>query len=194
MGAGALAGVAGLTCFLLALVVLPWFSAGGRDVTLPDIRTAFTIPETEAADLLPDAGDQAPSTAPDGIPSPEQVADGVEQRARDAAAEAAATAIDTGKAQYLELYAELLWLVVATAVALSVVFSTILAPRSSALSVLVGFRRISGFVTVLAGAAHGVALWVVLSGDGAPEPAFGVWLGLGGLGAVLIGCILGPRR
>jgi hypothetical protein len=55
-------------------------------------------------------------------------------------------------------------------------------------------RRIAGAATVLAILVHGAALWVVFSGDGAPSPSFGVWLGLGGLAAVVAGCIIGPRR
>src|SRR5690606_16927558 len=38
IGFGALLGVAGLACFLAALLVLPWFQAGGRDVALADMR------------------------------------------------------------------------------------------------------------------------------------------------------------
>lgn len=189
VGAGAVVGTVGLGCFVLALLVLPWFSAGGQDITLADIRTAFTIPETQPEDILPDNGEEEPATSIGPIPSP----DAVEDAARDAAAEAAAQAIDTGKARYLELYVERLWLVGAVGVALAVLFSTILAPRSFALSLLLGFRRLGGLVTVLVGLAHGAALWIVFTGDGAPTPAFAVWLGLGGLGAVLVGCILGPK-
>jgi hypothetical protein len=47
---------------------------------------------------------------------------------------------------------------------------------------------------LLAAAAHGAALWVVFSGSGAPSPAFGVWLGVGGLGGVFVVVILGPKR
>jgi hypothetical protein len=192
-GAGTLFGVAGLVCFVLALMVLPWFRAGGFEVTLSDIRTGFTVPETQPEDI-PGAGDGASTTQPEGIPSPDQVGDTVEQEVRGTAAEAAANAIDAGKARYLELYAETLWVIAAVGVALAVLFSTILTPRSFALSLLLGFRRLSGFVTILAGAAHGAALWIVFTGDGAPNPSFGVWLGIGGLAAVLIGCILGPKR
>jgi hypothetical protein len=49
-------------------------------------------------------------------------------------------------------------------------------------------------VVILAGLAHGAALWVVFTGKGAPDPAFGVWLGVGGLACVLLGCIIGPKR
>ena len=105
-----------------------------------------------------------------------------------------AGAIDSGKSRYLELYTDVLWLVLAGAVALAVLFSTILSPRSFALSLLLGFRRLSGAVTVLAGMAHGAALWIVFTGAGAPTPAPGVWVGVGGLAAVLLACIVGPKK
>jgi hypothetical protein len=43
---------------------------------------------------------------------------------------------------------------------------------------VLGLRRLSGAVTVLAGMAHSAALWIVFTGEGAPGPAFGVWLAL----------------
>jgi hypothetical protein len=196
LGAGAFFGIAGLICFLLALLVLPWFDAAGQEVTLADIREAFTVPATDP-DTLPGAGADQTTTTVAGapaLPSPDEIQDAVEQEVRDAAAGAAASAIDTGKARYLEIYTETLYLVVAIAVGLAVVFSTILSPRSFALSLLLGFRRLSGFVTILAGIVHGAALWVIFSGSGAPDPALGVWLGVGGLAAVFLGCILGPKR
>jgi hypothetical protein len=82
---------------------------------------------------------------------------------------------------------------VAGAAVLAVVFSTVLSPRSFALSLLLGFRRLSGAVTVLGGLAHAAALWVVFSGQGAPSPAWGVWLGVGGLVGVLLASIIGPK-
>ncbi len=194
MGVGALVGVAGLAAFLVALVVLPWFTVGGRDVTLADIRTAFSVSATDPGDVVPDAGEGTGATLPDGIPTPDDVADAAEQQVRDAAGNAAAAAIDSGKSRYLELYVDVVWMGVAGVVGLAVVFSTLLAPRSWALSLLLGVRRLAGLATVLAGLAHGVALWIVFTGDGAPTPAFGVWLGVAGLAAVLLGCVIGPKR
>jgi hypothetical protein len=194
VGLGALLGVGGAAAFLAALLVLPWFSAGGEGVTLADIGAAFTVPETDPSDVVPGAGEGAGSTLPDGIPTPGEVTDAAEQQARDAAGEAAAGAIDSGKSRYLELYSGTLWVVSAAAVSLAAVLSTLLAPRSAALSLLLGVRRLAGLVVVLAGLAHGAALWIVFTGDGAPSPAIGVWLGVGGLVAVLLGCVLGPRR
>jgi hypothetical protein len=59
---------------------------------------------------------------------------------------------------------------------------------------LLGVRRLAGSLVVLAGAAHGVALWIVFSGDGAPSPTTGVWIGVAGLVGVFAGCVIGPRR
>ena len=185
LGAGFLFGASGLACFLLALLVLPWFEVGGREVTLADIRQSFSVAATDP-DTLPGADG--------GSAAPETPTDVVEDQARDVGAQLAASAIDSGRARYLEIYTETLWLVLAVGVSLAVLFSTILSPRSTVLSLLLGFRRLSGLFTFLAILVHGAALWVVFNGTNAPDPAFGVWLGLGGLGAVFLGCILGPKR
>ena len=111
----------------------------------------------------------------------------------DSLLQVVASALDEGKARYLELYTGTLWMVVAGAAVLAVVFSTVLSPRSFALSLLLGFRRLAGAVTVLGAVAHGAALWVVFSGEGAPSPAWGVWLGVGGLAGVLLASIIGPK-
>lgn len=196
-GLGALVGLLGLAGFLASLLVLPWFEAAGQEVTFADIRTAYEVPATDPDDLLPDDGDagsQPPPTGDGQVPDAGEVAEAVEDVARDAAAEAAAGVIDTGKTRYLELYAERLWLAAAVGVALAVLFSTVLAPKSTLVGLILGFRRLSGVVVVLAAIAHGVAVWIVFSGDGGPSPAFGVWAGVGGLALVLLGCILGPKR
>jgi hypothetical protein len=140
VGFGALVGLAGLTCVLLALMVLPWFTAGGQDVHLSDLRAAFE--DGEAPTEPGGSGEESEPSLPDDLTSPGQVTDAVEDGVRDAAGDAAAAAVDTGKARYLELYTERLWVVVAIGTALAVVFSTILAPRSFALSLLLGFRRL----------------------------------------------------
>jgi hypothetical protein len=197
LGLGALLGVAGVTCLLLALMVLPWFEVEGEDVTRSDLQAALAIPEADADDVVPDASDAVPTSLPSGVPSPGEVGevgDAVEQQARDAVSEAATAAIDEGRRRYLELYTDTLWMAVAGAAAGAVLFSTILTPRSRLLSLMLGMRVIAGIAVVAAAAAHGVALWVVFGGDGAPEPATGVWLGIGGLGAVLLAAIVGPKR
>lgn len=192
-GLGTLVGVAGLVAVLLSLMSLPWFTVAGQDVALKDIRTAFDLPETDPGDVVPGAGEGTGATVPSSIPTPGDVSDAVEQEVRNAAGELAAGFVDSGKGRYLELYAETLWMAVAGACAFAVVFATILSPRSFALSLILGFRRLSGALVVLAGIAHGAALWVVFSGDG-PTPATGVWVGVGGLVAVLVATILGPKR
>jgi hypothetical protein len=182
----------GLACFVVGVAVLPWFEAGGQEATLADIRTAFTVSETDPDDLLPDPAEPAGAggqqeTADQGGESP---GDAV----RDEAARVATAAIDSGRARYLELYTNTLWTAAIAAAALGVVFSTILTPRSTVGALMLGVRSLAGLAVVLAGAAHGAALWVVFGGTGAPSPAFGVWLGVGGLAGVLLACLLGPKR
>jgi hypothetical protein len=177
---------------VLGLAVLPWFEAGGQEATLADIRTAFSVADTDPDELLPDPAD-LPVSVP-SIPSPDDVTATVQDAVRDEAARAAASAIDSGKARYLELYTNTLWMAAIGAAALAVVFSTILTPRSTVGALVLGVRTLAGLAVILAGAAHGVALWVVFSGAGAPSPAVGVWLGVGGLAGVLLACVLGPKR
>lgn len=194
-GLGALLGVAGLVGVLLSLLSLPWFTVAGQDVTLSDIRTAY-----EAGDEAPGTEDEpAPEdgsgpTLPEDVTSPGEVGDAVRDEVSDAAGDAAAAAVDSGKARYLELYVERLWLYVAIGTGLAVLFSTILAPRSFALGLLLGFRRLSGFVTLVAAGAHGAALWVLFTGDGSPDPTTGVWIGVAGFVGVFAGCVVGPKR
>jgi hypothetical protein len=193
LGFGTLLGVAGLVAVVLSLTSLPWFTVAGQDVGLPDIREAFTLPETEPGDVVPGAGEGTGATVPSSIPTPGEVTDAVEQGVRNAAGDAAASAVDTGKDRYLEFYAEVGWMAVAGVCAVAVLFATVLSPKSFALSLILGFRRLSGALVVLAGIAHGGALWVVFTGDG-PTPATGVWAGVGGLAAVFLACVIGPKR
>ncbi len=188
-GLGALLGLAGLAAFLVALIVLPWFEVAGEGVTLSDMRSAFTLAETDPGTLLPDSGTDTTTLDPStidpgaGIPSQEEITDAIETEARQAAAEAAADAIDSGRSRYLEMYSDIIWIVVAGAVGLAAVLGS-----------LVGMRGLAGSLVVVAAMAHAAALWVVFSGSGAPSPAFGVWLGVGGLAGVLVGIIVGPKR
>lgn len=193
-GFGFLVGIVGLGALLASLMVLPWFDVQGEGVTLADIREAFEVPATDP-DALPGANaDQPDTTAAEGaLPTPDQLEDAVEEQVRDTATEAAAGAIDTGKNRYLELYSQTLWWVIAVAAGLSVLFSTVLSPKSFALSMILGFRRLSGFVTILGAGAHAVALWVIFSGDG-PEPGAGVWIGVAGFAGVFLASIFGPKR
>ncbi|HET9608814.1 MAG TPA: hypothetical protein VFP06_04350 [Acidimicrobiales bacterium] len=193
VGAGALIGALGVACVLLSLMVLPWFTAGGDDVTLADIRSGFAVRDDPPPDPVSELAEGVPSTLPDGAPAPGDVQDAVEEQVRDAAAGAVAAAVEEGKARYLELYAERLWVAVAAGAVLAVALSTLLSPRSAALSLILGFRWLSGLLTLAAAAAHGAALWVVFGSDVAPAIAVGAWLGLAGLGAVFVACIVGPK-
>jgi hypothetical protein len=166
--------------------VLPWFEVAGEEVELADIRQAFTLPETDPDDVLASSS-SPPSTLPEGVPSPEDVTgavtDAVEDRVREEAAQAAAGAIDSTKARYLELYADTLWLVAAGGVAVAVLASALL-----------GLRRLAALAVVLATAVHGVALWVVFTGSGAPDPLLTVWLGLLGAALAFAGTLAGRPR
>ncbi|HEX6420337.1 MAG TPA: hypothetical protein VFZ77_17690, partial [Acidimicrobiales bacterium] len=193
VGAGALIGVAGIVGVVLSLMVLPWFTVAGQDVTLPDIRDGFAAQDTPPDEAPGDPAAVA-TTLPDGIPTAGEVQDIVEDRVREAAAEAVTTAVEEGKARYLELYVSTLWLAVLGVAVAAVVLSTLLSPRSAALSLLVGFRFLSGFLTLAAAAAHGVALWAVFGDDPAPPVGVGAWLGLVGLAGVLLACAAGPKR
>jgi len=42
-------------------------------------------------------------------------------------------------------------------------------------------------------AAHGYAVYDLFGEDVAPDPALGVWAGVGGLVLVLVGCVMGTR-
>ena len=184
LGIGALFAFAGLAAFVVAVVVLPWFEVGGEEVKLSDMRRAFTLAETDPESLLPDSGSEAPPLDPTtSIPSPDEISDAIESEVRATAAQAAADAIDSGRSRYLELYTDIIWMVVAGAVGLAAV-----------LGALLGLRGLAGSLVLLAAGAHGAALWVVFSGSGAPSPGFAVWLGVGGLAGVFVGAILGPKR
>jgi len=184
LGIGALFAFAGLAAFVVAVVVLPWFEVGGEEVKLSDMRRAFTLAETDPESLLPDSGSEAPPLDPTtSIPSPDEISDAIESEVRATAAQAAADAIDSGRSRYLELYTDIIWMVVAGAVGLAAV-----------LGALLGLRGLAGSLVLLAAGAHGAALWVVFSGSGAPSPGFAVWLGVGGLTGVFVGAILGPKR
>jgi hypothetical protein len=187
-GLGALFGLAGFAAFVVGLLVLPWFEVGGEAVTLSDMRSAFTLAETDPETLLPDSGDTQPldpstldPTA--GIPTQDEITDAIESQAREAAAEAAADAIDSGRSRYLEMYTDWIWIALVGAVGLATVLGSLL-----------GLRGLASTLVVLAGVAHGAALWVVFSGSGAPSPGIGVWVGVGGLLGVLAGIIAGPKR
>ncbi|HEY7072337.1 MAG TPA: hypothetical protein VH479_19570 [Acidimicrobiales bacterium] len=184
-GFGALFGLAGFAAFVVALLVMPWFEVGGEGVKLSDMRSAFTLAETDPDSLLPDGGGTPPATIDPsaGIPTQDQITDAIEGQAKEAAAQAAADAIDSGRSRYLEMYTSWIWIALIGAVGLATVLGTLL-----------GMRGLASSLLVPAAIAHGAALWVVFSGSGAPSPGVGVWVGVGGLLGVLFGIIVGPKR
>ena len=175
-GAGAIVAIVGLVLFMLSLFALPWISEGGEDVTLSDIGKAL------------DAADDVATGPP--------------------------TSADH-KADYLQLYAQGLGIAVLVWLGAAVIFSTLVVPRSKGARAAVGFMlagvvglianiadeggkvgpRLSGaLVTLIGGAAHAYALSIVfVDPEPAPDPTFGVWLGLIGLAAIMTGCLLGTR-
>jgi hypothetical protein len=172
-GLGLVVGLAGLLLAILSLTALPWISEGSDDATLSDIRGQF-----------------------EGIDPPSEVA-------------------------YVVAYARWVWIVLLVVAAISVLISTALVPSSKgariaiscvvfaffgilaiAIGVLVnlwdergvvGPRINAAFLTTCAIAAHVGAHIDLFTGEGAPDPAFGVWVGHIGLIAVLIGCMIGTR-
>ena len=145
------------------MIVLPWFEVGGEEVKLSDMRRAFTLAETDPESLLPDSGSETPPLDPTtSIPSPDEISDAIETEVRATAAQAAADAIDSGRSRYLELYTDIIWMVVAGAWGW---------PRSW--EPLLGLRGLAGSLVLLAAGAHGAALWVVFSGSGRPARGSG---------------------
>ena len=183
----------GLVAFLAALVVLPWFTVAGEGVTLADILEAFTVAETDPADLVPGAGDTASTIPPTPSPTPGAVTDAAEQQARGAAGDAAAAALDSASRATSSCTPTCCGLGVAGVVAVAAVVSTVAAPRSAALALLLGVGAPPVRSSSLAGIAHVAnAVGGVLGRRRAVRDR--VWLGLGGLVAVLAGCAIGPRN
>jgi hypothetical protein len=116
--------------------------------------------------------------------------------------------------EYLEAYVMAVWLVVVAMAALAVVFATWVVPRSRGGRMATGFLmagvlglavnavdgegtvgpRVAGaLVLLLCLGAHGAAVYDLFGEDLAPDPAWGVWVGIGGLVLALLGCVMGTR-
>jgi hypothetical protein len=115
----------------------------------------------------------------------------------------------------VQVYAQWFGMYVLATLIVAVVFSTLVVPRSKGMRSVVGFlaagwlglvanlvdrdgtvgpRVTAVVVAFVAGAVHGYVLYVLfLDPELAPDPAVGVWVGLGGLAAVAIGGIIGTR-
>jgi len=175
-GPGAVVAIAGFLLMLFSLLGLPWISQGGQNVSFPDIRDSV-----EAAN---DA--QAPGNIGGSGTS----------------------------GDYTELYTEGFWVVVLLMLVAATVFATLWVPSSHAGRVLIGVvtggfigaaimavdedgkvapRLCGALVTVLAAGAHILLLAQIFDDDIDVSPAYGVWAGVLGLVAVLVGCLMGTR-
>ncbi len=168
------------------------------------VPTATTTPSGGSLDptatTTPEGGGSFGQPVGPELPTPSEVAD---------------TAETTGKNAYLEFYTKWGWIGALVGVSLAILFAMLVVPSNKAGRMLTGFLmaglvglglnaaddeggvapRICGaLVTLLAGALHAGAVWSLFSEELAPDPAVGVWAGLGGLAVVLIGCVAGTRR
>ncbi|HEY3142983.1 MAG TPA: hypothetical protein VGJ86_17725 [Acidimicrobiales bacterium] len=116
---------------------------------------------------------------------------------------------------FIEIYAEGIYLLVLAVTALGVVVSTLLVPVSKGARMGLGFLaaglvglllnafdeegkfgpRVAGTLAIVTGAGiHAVALADMFGDDvGNPDPAIGVWVSLLGFVLMGIGCIIGTR-
>jgi hypothetical protein len=116
----------------------------------------------------------------------------------------------------LEEYTDWTWALVLYFTTVGVVFSTWLVPRERALRMITGFltgacvgllvnladkdgsnapRIVSTLAALYGAVVHLQALWYLFwDVEGSPSPSVGVWLGLAGLIAVVVACVMGTRR
>jgi hypothetical protein len=202
-GPGLLMGAIGVLLMVLSLTALPWVSAGGEDATFSDIRDAFdavddyygagavtagpALPRVQQQELPP-VGEPAP------VPTP--------------------TAVDPPSNDFIEIYADMGWIVELAILVMAVVFATWLVPASKSGRMVTGFitagivglavnaadnegsvgPRVCGALAALMGIGlHAFALLDLFGDEYAPDPAWGVWAGVLGLLLVLTGCCMGTR-
>jgi hypothetical protein len=213
-GAGLVIGLIGALAVVLSLTTLPWVAEGGNEATFSDIRDFYE----HSDDLGPapvDPGTVDPGTVP---PAGQLPPDGSQIPAPPVSPEMAPTAAiqqaPSAENTYLEAYTSFGWIGVISGVCLAVLFATLLVPSSKAWRMVTGFLtasilglilnaadsdgtvgpRVSGAIAALvASVGHGVAIYSLFSEEFAPDPAVGVWVGVAGLAAVVVGCIMGTR-
>ncbi|HLM64299.1 MAG TPA: hypothetical protein VK306_08390 [Acidimicrobiales bacterium] len=166
--------------------------AGGTGIpatTAPAVTTGSTAPT-----VVP--GTPVPTTLPSAVPAP-------------------SGPMGSLGGDYIDAFAEWGWIAVLVLTGIAVLFSTLIVPRSFAGRLVTGFLtaavvgllvnaadregtsapRVTGaLVTILAGAGFAGAVWQLFGEDTAPSPAWGVWVGVGGATAAMLGCLLGTRR
>lgn len=203
-GLGLVLGLMGALALVASLTMLPWVEAGGQEVTFSDIRDAY-----ENVDELTNAP-LAPPPAPEGSTG----SSGFDASDIPTTGEITETAENTGKNAYLEVYTAWGWIGVLAGVSVAILFATLVVPSSKGGRLVTGFLtagllgllfnvgddegrfgpRISGAVATLgAGGLHVAAIWALFSEELSPDPAVGVWVGVGGLLAVFVACIVGTR-
>jgi hypothetical protein len=176
-------------------------------------------PGDPTATSVPTGGTGIPATTAPTVtassPAPTVVPGAATATTLPAAAPAASGAMGTLGGDYIEAFTEWGWIAVLALTGVAVLFSTLIVPRSFGGRLLTGFLmaavigllvnaadregisapRVTGaLVTILAGAGLAGALWQLFGEDAAPSPAWGVWVGVGGATAALLGCLLGTRR
>ncbi len=199
---------------LLSLTALPWVSAGGEEATFSDIRDAFdAVDDLDGGESFDPPDITTPTVGRSagqggGSPAgPVPVSSfGVRQQEPPAAG--------SSETEFVEIYAEALWMAVVGAAVIAVVFATGIVPSSKGGRLLTGFLmagvlglavnaadddgsvgpRVSGaLVALLCLGVHGYAVFDLFGDELAPDPAWGVWAGVAGLVLVLIGCVMGTR-
>jgi hypothetical protein len=115
---------------------------------------------------------------------------------------------------FIETYARWLWIVSLGLAALALLLSTALVPSDISGRMATGFlmggivglmingldkkgtwgpRLAAALACLIAGGLHVAAMVNLFTGDGAPDPAAGPWIGLLGFAIVLTGCVIGTR-
>jgi hypothetical protein len=218
-GAGLVIGLVGLVAFLASVTFLPWVSGRGEDVTFGDIREVFDqvddlgvgVSDTTTATTLPPDLTLPPEAS---VPADDSLGPVVSPFDDLGTPVSPSAPIGNDEFDFMEFYAKGLWILVAVMAVLAVVFSTAFVPRSRGARAVTGFllagmlglavaladdegsvgpRVCGALVTLLCLGAHGFALIELFGDEFAPDPAYGVWAGVGGLVAVLVGCVMGTR-
>lgn len=222
-GAGLAIGLVGVALLLLSYVALPWASGGGVDADFSDIRDMYSSSTeyrpTGVGDSRGEGGGPTevpmPPVAPPtvGLRQQEPVPPPPPTPVPGPGTGPTAVPV-TGEDEFMELYVEVFWYGILAMTVVAVVFATWLVPRSRGLRIVIGFlvggllglvinavdeqgkvapRLTGAMIAVLCLGVHGYALSILFGDDYSPDPAIGVWTGVAGLIAVLVGCVVGTR-
>jgi len=187
VGVGAVVAVVGVGLFALALFVLPWISQGGEEATLADIGRSLDDvddldgPGSWKVEYLQDYADQLAVRVVIMLVVAVTFSTLVAPRSRVLQAMAGSVAA---------------WAALPDVPMILITFGLL------GLLVTVldrdgtwGPKAAAALVTLGVGATHGMALHLALDEPTpAPDAAPGVWIGLAGLAAVLVGILIEPGR